>query len=88
MDADPGAHKGRFFDLDITLDRQQKVSPEALDAFHAKLNLLVLSVFPATKITIRTGITAGIEMAGFTLESDRETLSQLIQEVWEQDGWV
>ena len=74
--------------IDITLDRQQKVSAEALNAFHAELHRRVLSVFPATKITIRTGITAGIEMAGFTLESDRETLSQLIQEVWEQDGWV
>lgn len=67
--------------VDITLDRKHNLSQEALDALHAELHHRVLSVFPATKITLRSATVPAIEMAGFTLASDRDTLNQILQEV-------
>jgi len=67
--------------VDITLDRKHNLSQEELDALHTELHRRVLTVFPATKITLRSAAVPAIEMVGFTLASDRDTLNQILQEV-------
>ncbi|MCU5773090.1 DinI family protein [Erwiniaceae bacterium BAC15a-03b] len=73
--------------VEITLDKEQKISQAKLEAYEAEVHRAVLEVFPATKIRVRRGSANGVEIAGFNLESDRETLSQLLQDVWERDDW-
>ncbi|WP_336795860.1 DinI-like family protein [Erwinia aphidicola] len=67
--------------VDITLDRKHNLSQEELDALHTELHRRVLTVFPAIKITLRSAAVPAIEMVGFTLASDRDTLNQILQEV-------
>ncbi len=67
--------------VDITLDRKHNLSQEELDDLRAELHRRVLTVFPATKVTLRSAAVPAIEMAGFNLASDRETLNQILQEV-------
>lgn len=65
----------------ITLDRKHNLSQEELDALHTELHRRVLTVFPTTRITLRSAAVPAIEMAAFTLASDRDTLNQILQEV-------
>lgn len=74
--------------VDITIDQEQKLSQATLQAFEAELHRKVIAVFPATKINVRKGTVSGVEVAGFALESDREILSNILQDVWQQDGWA
>ncbi|WP_336803249.1 DinI-like family protein [Erwinia aphidicola] len=71
--------------VDISLDLKHNLSKEALDDLRAELHRRVLTVFPATKVILRSAAVPAIEMAGFNLASDRETLDQILQEVLKLD---
>jgi len=71
--------------LDVTISREQNLSQEAIQAFEAELHRQVIAVFPATKISVHVAGSSGFEMAGFTLESDQQTLTSILQDIWQQD---
>lgn len=73
--------------VNITLDKDQKIGQPVIDAFQSELTRRVHSVFPSTRITVKKGAMSGVELTGFDNDSDRETLGNILQEVWEDESW-
>ncbi|EIX9588785.1 TPA: DinI family protein [Klebsiella variicola] len=79
--------KGGEVRVNITLDKEQKVGQQVIDAFQNELTRRVQTIFPTTRITVKKGAMTGVELVGFDQESDREALDGILQEVWEDDSW-
>lgn len=79
--------KGEEVRVNITLDKEQKVGQQVIDAFQNELTRRVQTIFPTTRITVKKGAMTGVELVGFDQESDREALDGILQEVWEDDSW-
>ena len=79
--------KGGEVRVNITLDKEQKVGQQIVDAFQNELTRRVQSIFPSTRITVKKGPMTGVELVGFDQESDREALDGILQEVWEDESW-
>lgn len=73
--------------LNITLDKEQKLSQPIIDAFQAELTRRIQAVYPQTRITVKKGSMTGVEAVGFGKETDRERLDSILQEVWEDESW-
>ncbi|AUU87750.1 DinI family protein [Enterobacteriaceae bacterium ENNIH3] len=73
--------------VNITLDKDQEIEDNAVNAFKSELTRRVQSVFPSTRIIVKKGSMAGVELTGFDKESDREALGNILQQVWEDDSW-
>ncbi|HCD4280731.1 TPA: DinI-like family protein [Klebsiella pneumoniae] len=73
--------------INITLDKEQKIGQQIVDAFQNELTRKVRCVFPTTRITVKKGSVTGVELLGFDKESDREALDGILQEVWEDESW-
>lgn len=66
--------KGGEVRVNITLDKEQKVGQQVIDAFQNELTRRVQTIFPTTRITVKKGAMTGVELVGFDQESDREAL--------------
>lgn len=73
--------------INITLDKEQKIGPPVVVAFENELNRRIKSVFPSSRVTVKKGSMTGVEIMGFDSESDRERLDGILQEVWEDESW-
>ena len=73
--------------VNITLDKDQKIDQPVIDAFQCELTRRIQSVFPSTRVTVKKGAMAGVELMGFNKDSDREALDSILQEVWEDNSW-
>ncbi|EPY2203451.1 DinI-like family protein [Klebsiella pneumoniae] len=73
--------------VNITLDKDQSIGQQVVDAFQCELTRRVQSIFPSTRVTVKKGSLTGVELVGFDQESDREALNGILQEVWEDDSW-
>lgn len=73
--------------VSITLDKDQQIEQQVVDAFKCELTRRVQSVFPSTRITVKKGSMTGVELMGFDRESDREALDNILQQVWEDESW-
>lgn len=73
--------------VNITLDKEQPIGQQVVDAFQGELTRRVQSVFPLTRVTVKKGSMTGVELMGFDKESDREALDSILQEVWEDETW-
>lgn len=73
--------------VNITLDKDQSIGQQVVDAFQCELTRRVQSIFPSTRVTVKKGSLTGVELVGFDQESDREALDGILQEVWEDDSW-
>ena len=73
--------------VNITLDKDQKIGQQVVDAFQCELTRRVQSIFPSTRVTVKKGSMTGVELVGFDQESDREALDGILQEVWEDESW-
>lgn len=73
--------------INITLDKEQKIGQQIVDAFQDELTRRVQSIFPSTRVTVKKGSMTGVELVGFDQESDREALDGILQEVWEDESW-
>ncbi|BBJ78884.1 TPA: DinI-like family protein [Klebsiella pneumoniae] len=71
----------------ITLDKDQTIGQQVVDAFQCELTRRVQSIFPSTRVTVKKGSITGVELVGFDQESDREALDGILQEVWEDESW-
>ncbi|MCP6111343.1 DinI family protein, partial [Klebsiella pneumoniae] len=71
----------------ITLDKDQTIGQQVVDAFQCELTRRVQSIFPSTRVTVKKGSMTGVELVGFDQESDREALDGILQEVWEDESW-
>lgn len=74
--------------VEITLDKNQKLSRSNLNAFLDEVSKRVLALFPETIVRVRQGSYASIEMLGFNLDEDKRRLNDLLQNVWEDDSWL
>jgi hypothetical protein len=74
--------------IHITLDKEQKLGQQFIEAFQYEITRRVLCVFPTTRVTVKKGSMTGVEIAGFNKESERETLDGILQEVWEDESWL
>ena len=79
--------KGGEVRVNITLDKDQKIAQQVVDAFQCELTRRVQSIFPSTRVTVKKGSMTGVELVGFDQESDREALDGILQEVWEDESW-
>ena len=79
--------KGGEVRVNITLDKDQKIGQQVVDAFQCELTRRVQSIFPSTRVTVKKGSMTGVELVGFDQESDREALDGILQEVWEDESW-
>ncbi|EPY4037199.1 DinI-like family protein [Klebsiella pneumoniae] len=79
--------KGGEVRVNITLDKEQKIGQQVVDAFQCELTRRVQSIFPSTRVTVKKGSMTGVELVGFDQESDREALDGILQEVWEDESW-
>ena len=73
--------------VNITLDKDQTIGQQVVDAFQCELTRRVQSIFPSTRVTVKKGSMTGVELVGFDQESDREALDGILQEVWEDESW-
>lgn len=73
--------------INITLDKEQKIGQQIVDAFQNELTRKVRYAFPTTRVTVKKGSVTGVELLGFDKESDREALDGILQEVWEDESW-
>ncbi len=71
----------------ITLNKEQKMAQQMVDAFESELNRRVKSKFPDSRVTVKKGTMTGVEIVGFPDDSDRERLDGIIKEVWEDESW-
>lgn len=74
--------------IEITLDKNQKVSQSVIDAFDAEVNRRVTALFPDAVIQVRQGSYTKIEMPGVKVDEDRRRINDLLQNVWEDDSWL
>lgn len=79
--------KGGEVRVNITLDKDQKIGQQVVDAFQCELTRRVQSIFPLTRVSVKKGSMTGVELVGFDQESDREALDGILQEVWEDESW-
>lgn len=73
--------------VNITLDKDQSIGQQVVDAFQCELTRRIQSVFPSTRVTVKKGSMTGVELMGFDKDSDREALDSILQEVWEDESW-
>ncbi|SUW65447.1 DNA-damage-inducible protein I [Buttiauxella agrestis] len=73
--------------VNITLDKDQQIGQQIVDAFQGELTRRIQSVFPSTHVVVKKGSTTGVELVGFDKDSDREALDNILQEVWEDESW-
>lgn len=71
----------------ITLDKDQQIGQQVVDAFQEELTRRVQLVFPSAQVTVKKGSITGVELMGFDKGSDREALDSILQEVWEDESW-
>ncbi|WP_313188940.1 DinI-like family protein [Pantoea sp.] len=74
--------------IEIMIDKNQKVSQAIVEAFQAEIHSRIVSIYPATTIRVRQGSVSRIEMQGFSLDEDKQRISEIIQNVWEDDSWL
>lgn len=74
--------------IEIMLDKNQKISQPVIDAFDAEVNRRVTAIFPDAVIRVRQGSYTKIEMPGLKVDEDRRRLSDLLQNVWEDESWL
>lgn len=74
--------------VNVTLDKGQKICQPVIDAFQCELTRRIQAVFPSTHVTVKKGTMAGVELKGVDKDSDREALDRILQEVWEDEGWL
>ncbi|WP_313118501.1 DinI-like family protein [Pantoea septica] len=74
--------------IDIMLDKNQKISQPVIDAFDAEVSRRVCALFPDAEVQVRQGSHTKIEMPGLKLDEDRRRVSELLQNVWEDESWL
>lgn len=74
--------------IEIMLDKNQKLSPSVINAFHDEVARRVHALFPESTVHVRQGSYTKIEMLGFKLDEDKRRLNGLLQAVWEDDCWM
>lgn len=79
--------KGGDVRVNITLDKDQEIEEQVVDAFKSELTRRVQSLFPSTRIIVKRGSMTGVELTGVDKEADREALGNILQQVWEDDSW-
>ncbi|MEB6222846.1 DinI family protein [Pantoea anthophila] len=73
--------------IEITLDKKQKISQSAVDAFREEMSKRVTALFPDAVVQVRLGSYTKIEMPGVKVDEDRRRINDLLQNVWEDDSW-
>lgn len=74
--------------IEIMIDKNQKISQPVIDALNAEVNRRVTAIFPDAVIRVHQGSYTKIEMPGLKVDEDRRRLSDLLQNVWEDDSWL
>lgn len=74
--------------IDIMLDKNQKISQPVIDAFDAEVSRRVCALFPDAEVQVRQDNHTKIEMPGLKLDEDRRRVSELLQNVWEDESWL
>lgn len=72
--------------IEITLNKNQKISPSVIDACDAEVKRRITALFPDTVIYVRQSSYTKIEMVGVKVDEDRRRLNDLLQNVWEDDS--
>ncbi|MFB4411752.1 DinI family protein [Pantoea sp. ANP04] len=74
--------------IEITLDKNHKVSQSVIDAFDTEVKRRVTALFPDAVVQVRQGSYTKIEMPGVKVDEDRRRINDLLQNVWEDDSWL
>lgn len=74
--------------IEITLDKNQKISQSVVEAFWEEVNKRVTALFPDAVVQVRQGSYTKIEMPGVNVDEDWCKLNDLLQNVWEDDSWL
>jgi len=74
--------------IEITLDKNQKISQSVVEAFREEVNKRVTALFPDAVVQVRQGSYTRIEMPGLKTDEDRRRVNDLLQNVWEDDSWL
>lgn len=67
--------------INITLDKEQKISQATLDALEAELYRNLQPIYPKTAIRIRKGSANGVELSGLKLDEDKKRVMEIMQQV-------
>lgn len=74
--------------IEITLDKNQKISQSVVDAFREEVSKRVTALFPDAVVQVRQGSYTKIEMPGVKVDEDQRRINDLLQNVWEDDSWL
>ncbi|MFP1462497.1 DinI-like family protein [Escherichia coli] len=67
--------------INITLDKEQKLGRQIIDAFQNEITHRVQCVFPATKVNVKKGSMTGVEAIGFDKEADRNIRQHITRDL-------
>ncbi|AIX49317.1 damage-inducible protein DinI [Pantoea sp. PSNIH1] len=73
--------------IEIMIDKEQKISQATLDALESELLKNLLPLYPSTSIRIRKGGATGVELSGLRQDDDKKNVMSILQQVWEDDSW-
>lgn len=74
--------------IEITLDKNQKISQSVVEAFREEVNKRVTALFPDAVVQVRQGSYTKIEMPGVNFDEDWRRLNDLLQNVWKDNSWL
>lgn len=73
--------------VDITIDKEQKISPAVLAALESELYKHLEPLYPKTAIRIRKGSANGVELSGLKLDEDKKNVMEILQNIWKDESW-
>nr|WP_194709486.1 DinI-like family protein [Pantoea agglomerans] len=70
------------------LDKNHKLSQLLVEALQSEIQSRIASIYPAATIQIRQGSAYRIEIYGNSQAEDKQRISEIIQNAWEDDIWL
>ncbi|YCI29815.1 DinI family protein [Erwinia sp. PK3-005] len=74
--------------VEIMIDKEQKISQTILDALEAELLKNLHPHYPAMAVRIRKGSATSVQLIGLRQDEDKKNVMNILQAVWEDDNWL
>ncbi|EGT4441757.1 DinI family protein [Cronobacter sakazakii] len=74
--------------VEIMIDKEQKISQATLDALEAELLKNLHPHYPAMAVRIRRSSATSVQLTGLRQDEDKKNVMNILQAVWEDDSWL
>lgn len=74
--------------IEILINKQNNVDDHTLASLEHELTRKIHPEYPQTAIRIRKGSINSLELSGFKSSEDKAKVTEIIQQVWQDDSWL